>query len=81
MTLPDQLPEEHLRLIEGLEAYYLQSEDPIRQSGFGGGEKRSRSRQLAPLDVATVLQTAGFAVAGQSAGGSPLQARFAWSDH
>lgn len=202
MRLPDQLPEEHQRLIESLGFHYLQHEDPSRQSGFGGGAVRwreerepildaidsdgdlldvgcangflleslvqwgqernlvltpygvdlgqglievarkrqphfianffvanawnwepprkfgfvyalhdcvpldylteyaqrlltravapggrlilgaygSRSRQLAPFDVAAFLRSAGFVVAGAAQGGNPVQARFAWVD-
>nr|HMN29772.1 hypothetical protein [Caldilineaceae bacterium] len=44
------------------------------------GAYGSRSRQEAPLDVAIVLQSADLTVVGQSAGGSPIHARFAWID-
>ncbi|MFN8495074.1 MAG: class I SAM-dependent methyltransferase [Caldilineaceae bacterium] len=44
------------------------------------GAYGSRSRQLAPFNVATFLQAAGFGLAGSSQGGDPVIARFAWID-
>lgn len=44
------------------------------------GAYGSRSRQLAPPDVAALLRSAGFTVSGSSEGGSPTIARFAWID-
>ena len=44
------------------------------------GAYGSRSRQEAPLDLASLLQEAGFAIAGQFVGGAPVIARFAWID-
>jgi hypothetical protein len=37
MPQTPQLPETFLRDLEVLELAYLQSDDPIEQSGFGGG--------------------------------------------
>jgi SAM-dependent methyltransferase len=47
--MPDtELPDRFLRELVSLEASYLQSDDPIKQSGFGGGAERWR-REREPL--------------------------------
>jgi SAM-dependent methyltransferase len=51
MTFSDELPEEHLRLLESLEPAYLQHDDPIRQSGFSGGAERWRAERSPILDA------------------------------
>ncbi len=51
MTDSDALPEGHLRLLHSLEPAYLQSDDPIRQSGFGGGAARWREEREPILDA------------------------------
>ncbi len=51
MSEHQQLPEEFLRLVSSLETSYLQSDDPIRQSGFGGGVKRWREEREPILDA------------------------------
>ena len=44
------------------------------------GSYGSRSKGLAPFDIAGFLESAGHVVAGTSFGGSPVMARFAWVD-
>lgn len=44
------------------------------------GDYGSRSRGRPPLDVTGVLRSAGLAVAGTSAGGSPAITAFAWAE-
>jgi 2-polyprenyl-3-methyl-5-hydroxy-6-metoxy-1,4-benzoquinol methylase len=44
--------EKHFAHVRSLEAAYLQHDDPIRQSGFGGGAERWRSERSAILDAA-----------------------------
>jgi SAM-dependent methyltransferase len=46
-----ELPAEFLRHLDALEAAYLSSEDPIRQSGFNGGSERWRAERLPILDA------------------------------
>lgn len=43
------------------------------------GSYGSRSRDVAPMDVAAVIQGCGLPVEGSSAGGEPVTARFAWT--
>jgi SAM-dependent methyltransferase len=45
------LPDDFLRIITDLEASYLQSDDPMRQSGFGGGAKRWRAEREPILEA------------------------------
>ena len=45
------LPPQFLRELEALESSYLASNDPIRQSGFGGGVQRWRSEREPILDA------------------------------
>ncbi len=45
-----ELPEAHQRASAELEASYLESEDPIRQSGFGGGSERWQLEREPILD-------------------------------
>jgi len=45
------LPPEFLERARALEAAYLESDDPIRQSGFGGGAERWRAERSPILDA------------------------------
>jgi hypothetical protein len=45
------LPEDFLRYLQTLEDAYLASDDPIRQSGFGGGAERWRREREPILDA------------------------------
>jgi SAM-dependent methyltransferase len=45
MKRSDKLPESYLEIIKALEVSYLESDDPIRQSGFGGGPERWRAER------------------------------------
>jgi SAM-dependent methyltransferase len=51
--VPEQeaLPEEFIALLEHLERSYLLTDDPIRQSGFGGGPERWREEREPLLDA------------------------------
>lgn len=40
MKLAERLPDKFLQEVEALEPAYLEHDDPIRQSGFGGGAER-----------------------------------------
>ena len=51
MKFPDQLPDSFLRFLKDLEASYLESDDPICQSGFGGGAQRWRAEREPILDA------------------------------
>ncbi|MBN1345736.1 MAG: class I SAM-dependent methyltransferase [Phycisphaerae bacterium] len=51
MVARGALPAEFLRHIEALEESFLQAEDPIRQSGFGGGPDRWRAEREPILDA------------------------------
>jgi SAM-dependent methyltransferase len=46
-----KLPHDFLRLLKSLERSYLKADDPIRQSGFGGGAVRWRREREAILDA------------------------------
>ncbi len=45
MKRTDQLPESYLEIIKALEVSYLENDDPILQSGFGGGPERWRAER------------------------------------
>jgi 2-polyprenyl-3-methyl-5-hydroxy-6-metoxy-1,4-benzoquinol methylase len=49
----NQLPSDFLAEAAALEDAYLQSADPIRQSGFGGGPERWRAERSPILDAVT----------------------------
>lgn len=49
----DALPEDFLADIRSLEDVYLRSDDPIRQSGFGGGAERWRLEREPILEAVT----------------------------
>jgi SAM-dependent methyltransferase len=51
MAHSDALPEDYLRLLQSLEPSYLQSDDTLRQSGFGGGLARWREEREPILDA------------------------------
>ena len=51
MVARRQLPMRFLRELEALESSYLREDDPIRQSGFGGGPERWRSEREPILDA------------------------------
>ena len=51
MVARRQLPERFLRELEALESSYLSDDDPIRQSGFGGGPERWRSEREPILEA------------------------------
>src|SRR5262245_18750715 len=64
MVHSDALPDDYLRLLESLEPAYLQSDDPIRQSGFGGGAARWRAEReplLAAIEKDGALLDVGCA--------------------
>src|SRR5215472_1576889 len=48
---PEPLPAEFLNHLGTLEAAYLSSDDPLRQSGFGGGPARWRAERSPILDA------------------------------
>jgi SAM-dependent methyltransferase len=48
-----ELPEEFLAGVRVLEDAYLQTDDPIRQSGFGGGAERWRAERSPILQAVT----------------------------
>ena len=50
---PDVLPDDFLAEVRALEDAYLQSDDPIRQSGFGGGSDRWRAERGPILEAVT----------------------------
>lgn len=49
----DALPEDFLAEVRALEDAYLLSDDPIRQSGFGGGAERWRAERGPILEAVT----------------------------
>ena len=51
MSARPPLPKDFLRLVASLETSYLESDDPIRQSGFGGGPGRWRAERELILDA------------------------------
>ena len=51
MSEPRELPGAFLSRLETLEAAYLKSDDPLRQSGFGGGSERWRTEREPILDA------------------------------
>ena len=53
MSPSNPLPETFLREIKALEPSYLQHDDPILQSGFGGGVLRWRAEREPILDAVT----------------------------
>lgn len=50
---PESLPEDYLQMLRGLEDAYLTHDDPIRQSGFSGGEERWKNERGIILDTVT----------------------------
>lgn len=76
MAFSDQLPDSYMRLLASLEASYLQSDDPVRQSGFGGGPARWREEREPILDAIT---TDGELLDVGCANGFLLECLVAWS--
>ncbi len=48
---PDDLPDDFLEHIRGLERYYLENTDPIEQSGFYGGAERWTRERIVVLEA------------------------------
>ena len=48
---PKSLPDDYLRKLRELEEHYLVHDDPIRQSGFSGGEERWKKERGIILDA------------------------------
>jgi hypothetical protein len=76
MVLSDNLPDDYLQLIRSLEEYYLQSDDPIRQSGFGGGAERWREEREPILNA---VQASGDFLDMSCANGYLLECLMAWA--
>lgn len=51
--MTDVLPDNFLAEVRALEDAYLQSDEPIRQSGFGGGDQRWRAERSPILEAIT----------------------------
>ncbi|MFH1374321.1 MAG: class I SAM-dependent methyltransferase [bacterium] len=75
MPTKRQLPAEFIRRLNELEESYLATDDPIRQSGFGGGPKRWRAEREPILDAVT---TDGDLLDIGCANGYLLQCLTAW---
>lgn len=75
-TNEDRLPDAFLRSLAALENSYLESDDPIRQSGFGGGPVRWR-QEREPL-LAAVDRDGDFLDAG-CANGYLLECLVVWA--
>jgi SAM-dependent methyltransferase len=69
------LPGEFVRQLEALEASYLTKDDPIRQSGFGGGPERWRAEREAILEG---IETSGDLLDVGCANGYLLECLVAW---
>jgi SAM-dependent methyltransferase len=72
---PERLPEEFLHELKELEAAYLRSDDPIKQSGFGGGPERWQAERSPILDAIT---TDGDVLDMGCANGSLLECLVRW---
>ena len=48
---PDHLPDDFLQRLRDLEYSYLSQDDPIMQSGYGGGPERWRNERILILDA------------------------------
>ena len=70
------LPDEFLRHLEALESSYLRTDDPIRQSGFGGGPERWRAERSPIIDA--VDQSGTFLDVG-CANGYLLECLVTWA--
>jgi SAM-dependent methyltransferase len=73
-SLLDVVPESHLRAYVARLVERLVEPDGVLVLGSYG----SRSRSVAPVDVASVLAAFGYTVAGESSGGAGPVTRFAW---
>jgi SAM-dependent methyltransferase len=51
MKKKDGLPDSYLEALRALEVSYLETDDPIRQSGFGGGAERWREERSPILEA------------------------------
>ena len=71
-----ELPPEHLAHIASLEDAYLQHDDPIRQSGFGGGPERWRAERSPILEA---VDRDGDLVDVGCANGYLLECLVAWA--
>jgi SAM-dependent methyltransferase len=71
----DALPEEFLQTLVALEESYLESDDPIRQSGFGGGPERWRAEREPILDA---IDSDGDLIDVCCANGYLLECLVAW---
>jgi SAM-dependent methyltransferase len=72
----DNLPDDYLQLIRSLEEFYLQSDDPIQQSGFGGGAERWREEREPILNA---VQASGDFLDLSCANGYLLECLMAWA--
>ena len=75
MTPSRELPREFVEKLRTLEASYLAEEDPIRQSGFGGGPVRWRAEREPLLDA---VESDGDFLDVGSASGYLLECLVAW---
>lgn len=75
---PEPLPYEYLRKLRELEEHYLAHDDPIRQSGFSGGEERWKNERGIMLDA--VSEDGSFLDIG-CANGYLLECLVEWAKH
>jgi SAM-dependent methyltransferase len=75
MTAQRELPPEFMRRLEALEESFLHEEDPIRQSGFGGGPLRWRAEGEPILDA---IESDGDLLDVGCANGYLLECLVAW---
>lgn len=75
MTTDDMLPQSFLDELKALESSYLTEEDPIRQSGFGGGPRRWREEREPILEA---IEADGDLLDVGCANGYLLECLVAW---
>jgi SAM-dependent methyltransferase len=75
MTSHDALPQSFLKELKALESSYLTEQDPIRQSGFGGGPQRWRAEREPILEA---IEADGDLLDVGCANGYLLQCLMAW---
>jgi len=75
MVPSDALPQSFLDELKDLELSYLTEEDPIRQSGFGGGPRRWREEREPILEA---IETGGDLLDAGCANGYLLECLVAW---